>query len=177
MLNLIFFAKNEGRLSMSVFAFTSFIIALPLLVIVVWLKADYNRHKKPLLAIDPNVKYTFWHHVKVVSIPLMSYRITFMIQKKNDSHEAHSSSSSEVGDNPANAQQANEQQAESGVNSNSQSVQNIDTSPLSNNVNNTVTGLNIANAQSVNNNDEYRASSNQVSVSYPGSNSDNLSQE
>lgn len=129
-------SKNDNRLSVNVLIFTSLVIAVPLVIIVVWLKADYNRHKKPLLEIDPNVKYTFWHHVKVVSIPLMSYRITFMIQKKNDSHEAHRSSNVESNTNSegthqtSNQQHSGEQHSEGGQNNNTQPTQNVGTTPL-----------------------------------------------
>lgn len=79
------FAKSskDGGLSVGALVTTAIVIAIPLTVTVVWLKVDYNRHKRPLRDIDPNVHYTFWHHIKVVTIPLLSYRITFMIQKKS----------------------------------------------------------------------------------------------
>ena len=82
--NLMLFAETQkpDGVSASVLILTAVVIAVPLLFAVVWLKFDYNRHKKPLVAIDSNVDYTFWHHIKVVTIPLLSYRITFMIQKK-----------------------------------------------------------------------------------------------
>lgn len=82
-LHLLAQAQKEGGLSVAVLFFTALLLAVPLIVIVIWLKADYSRHKRPLKEIDPNVHYTFWHHIKVVTIPLLSYRITFMIQKKN----------------------------------------------------------------------------------------------
>lgn len=74
-------STKEG-LSINVLTLTAVVIAFFLLLIVVWVKLDYGRHKRPLQEIDPNVRYTFWHHIKVVTIPLLSYRITFMIQKK-----------------------------------------------------------------------------------------------
>lgn len=77
-------AQSDSTTSSGVLIVTAVAIAIPLLIAVIWLKVDYSRHKRPLKAVDPNVKYTFWHHIKVVTIPLMSYRITFMIQKKNN---------------------------------------------------------------------------------------------
>lgn len=44
---------------------------------------DYRRHKKPLRAADPTVKYSLMHHMKVVTIPLCRYRISISISKVN----------------------------------------------------------------------------------------------
>lgn len=88
-LNLFSQVENKN-LSVGVLTVTAFLIGLPLLIIVIWLKADYKRHKKPLLEADPNVRYTFWHHIKVVTFPLFSYRITLMIQKNNTNRPEHS---------------------------------------------------------------------------------------
>lgn len=82
-LSLLAQAQQDDGLSLGVVLVTALVIAVPLIIVVVWLKADYTRHKRPLKAIDPGVHYTFWHHIKVVTIPLLSYRITFMIQKKD----------------------------------------------------------------------------------------------
>jgi hypothetical protein len=47
---------------------------------------DYRKHKKPLVAIDPNAKntYTYRHHVMTVSIPLLKYRLSFKLQRQPD---------------------------------------------------------------------------------------------
>lgn len=45
--------------------------------------ADYRRHKKPLMAIDSNVSYTFMHHIRVVTVPLFKYRLSIKISKVN----------------------------------------------------------------------------------------------
>lgn len=37
---------------------------------------DYRRHRKPLALADPNVKYTLIHHVRVVTLPLLKYRVS-----------------------------------------------------------------------------------------------------
>lgn len=83
-LNLLAQAQGDGGLSVGVLIITAFVIAVPLLITVVWLKADYSRHKRPLQEIDPNVNYTFWHHIRVVTIPLLSYRVSFYISKKDN---------------------------------------------------------------------------------------------
>lgn len=47
---------------------------------------DYRRHKRPLKQADPEAAstYTYWHHLRVVSIPLFHYRlkVTFSRQMK-----------------------------------------------------------------------------------------------
>jgi hypothetical protein len=51
-----------------------------LLIISVYLYVDYRRHKRPLIQADPNVRYTFTHHLHQVSIPLFKYRISLVIK-------------------------------------------------------------------------------------------------
>ncbi len=71
----------------------SFIIVLT--TIAVYL--DYRRHKAPLLALDISKNkelakhYTFWHHIKVVTLPVMRYRVTFIVEKKLISPVVHKS--------------------------------------------------------------------------------------
>lgn len=43
---------------------------------------DYRRHKKPLVEADPNTRYTLGHHVRVVAIPLLKYRLSLRFEKK-----------------------------------------------------------------------------------------------
>jgi heme/copper-type cytochrome/quinol oxidase subunit 2 len=76
-------ATEPARVSGGVIILTAIAVAIPVIAVFVYLRIDYRRHKKPLTLIDPSVKYTFWHHVRVVTIPLFSYRIRFMIQKKD----------------------------------------------------------------------------------------------
>jgi hypothetical protein len=60
-------------------------IATPLglffIVTPLYLYWDFRRHRSPLAAIDPNVSYTFWHHISVVTIPLVKYRLSFSVEK------------------------------------------------------------------------------------------------
>jgi heme/copper-type cytochrome/quinol oxidase subunit 2 len=51
--------------------------------IVFLLYYDYKRHKKPLTDVDPGVHYSFMHHVRVVTIPLFRYRISFQLSRVN----------------------------------------------------------------------------------------------
>ncbi len=87
-LNLFSQVENKN-LSVGVLVITAILIGLPLFSLVLWLKADYKHHKRPLKEADPNVNYTFWHHIKVVTFPLLSYRITFMIQKNSTNKPEH----------------------------------------------------------------------------------------
>jgi heme/copper-type cytochrome/quinol oxidase subunit 2 len=81
--NLIAQASSSNSVSSGVIVLTAIAIAIPVIAVFIYLRVDYHRHKKPLTMIDPTVKYTFWHHVRVVTIPIFSYRIRFMIQKKD----------------------------------------------------------------------------------------------
>jgi hypothetical protein len=48
---------------------------------------DYRRHKKKLVESFKKAakKYTYWHHLKVVSIPLARYRIKIVIDERKQS--------------------------------------------------------------------------------------------
>ena len=52
------------------------ILAIILLVVpFLVLLRQYHKHKAPLKAIDPNVRYGLWHHVQIVTLPMMRYRL------------------------------------------------------------------------------------------------------
>ena len=55
-----------------------------IIAITTYLYFDYRAHKKPLRAEDPHVKYTFLHHIRVVSMPRLKYRVavTFSLSKR-----------------------------------------------------------------------------------------------
>jgi len=55
-----------------------------IIAITSYLYIDFRAHKKPLRAEDPHVKYTFLHHIRVVSMPRLKYRVavTFSISKR-----------------------------------------------------------------------------------------------
>lgn len=48
-----------------------------------YLYIDYRKHKKPLTTIDPEIHYTFIHHVKMVNLPMLKYRITSKFHNKH----------------------------------------------------------------------------------------------
>ena len=47
----------------------------------VWLLLDYYKHRKPLLAVDPEVDYSLIHHIKQVTIPIIEYRFSNIFKK------------------------------------------------------------------------------------------------
>lgn len=53
------------------------VIVAALLIVVpfIGLLRQYHKHKAPLKAIDPNVRYGLWHHVQIVTLPMMRYRL------------------------------------------------------------------------------------------------------
>lgn len=67
---------------------TSFIGGI-VLVVALWTYFDYRKHKKPLLDSDKELNrndassYTYWHHIRAVSIPLAQYRLKIVFEKKN----------------------------------------------------------------------------------------------
>ncbi len=42
---------------------------------------DYLQHRKPLLAVDPDVHYPLSHHIKQVTFPLIRYRMSGLFSK------------------------------------------------------------------------------------------------
>jgi hypothetical protein len=49
---------------------------------------DYRKHKKPLQEADKQLAktYTYWHHLKTVTVPLFSYRLSFAFERRERSH-------------------------------------------------------------------------------------------
>jgi hypothetical protein len=43
---------------------------------------DYRKHKQPLLEADPDAHYTLGHHVRVVTLPLLKYRLSVRFEKQ-----------------------------------------------------------------------------------------------
>ena len=65
---------------------SALLIFVAILVIVVLLPffallRQYAKHKAPLKAIDPSVKYGLWHHMQIVTFPMMRYRIASKFNK------------------------------------------------------------------------------------------------
>lgn len=61
---------------------SSIILVSVIAITTIYLYIDYRKHKKPLVEINPNVHYTFAHHVRMVNIPLLKYRLSFTFEKK-----------------------------------------------------------------------------------------------
>lgn len=52
------------------------------LVFLGYVVMDWQRHRRPLLEEDPSVQYSLMHHVRVVTIPLLEYRLSVVVTKK-----------------------------------------------------------------------------------------------
>lgn len=70
-------------LSINVFIIFALIFVVAILLLLAFVFADYKRHKKPLRAIDPNISYSFLHHLKVVTLPLFRYRLSIKVSRAN----------------------------------------------------------------------------------------------
>lgn len=53
------------------------------LAVMVYVYVDYRRHRKPLESVDPNVNYSLFHHIAVVTIPIFRYRLSIRLSKIN----------------------------------------------------------------------------------------------
>lgn len=51
----------------------------------IYVYMDYRRHKKPLTTVDPHVSYGLIHHVRVVTLPILKYRIKISVEKGGES--------------------------------------------------------------------------------------------
>jgi|GEM_PF-5274615 len=57
-------------------------IGLVMLVVISYTYVDYRRHRQPLISENPRLKYTFWHHLKVVTLPVLKYRFLVATHQK-----------------------------------------------------------------------------------------------
>ena len=76
---------SEARTSLAetgLLLFAAVPIGITLLVITIYTYVDYRRHKKPLAAVNPKVNYSFWHHIHMVSLPLLRYRLSINVDRR-----------------------------------------------------------------------------------------------
>lgn len=61
------------------------LVGFVMLAVVVYTYNDYRKHKKPLTEIEPTLakQYTYWHHLKVVTVPLLRYRLQIRVEKRH----------------------------------------------------------------------------------------------
>ena len=59
------------------------ILVVIVLAVVVYIYVDYRRHRRPLESVDPNVNYSLFHHIAVVTIPIFRYRLSIRLSKIN----------------------------------------------------------------------------------------------
>lgn len=58
-------------------------LALAILTLLTYAYFDYLRHKRPLIEENPRIHYTFWHHLHVVTFPILRYKISFVIERQD----------------------------------------------------------------------------------------------
>jgi hypothetical protein len=58
-------------------------LMLTMVALASYIIFDWRRHLKPLIAEDPTVRYTLWHHLRVVSIPLFQYRFSVVVSQRD----------------------------------------------------------------------------------------------
>lgn len=82
-------AKKKNLLvDTGTFTIFSSLASILLIVGVILVNIDYRKHKAPLIQSDKELNqnlassYTFWHHVRVVTIPTLKYRFTIILEKK-----------------------------------------------------------------------------------------------
>ncbi len=74
---LDYMARRQVDVLVVILLFLGFIIFL----LVAYIYHDYRRHKRPLLQADPHVNYSVIHHVRMVTIPMLKYRISFKFER------------------------------------------------------------------------------------------------
>ncbi|MCA9348131.1 hypothetical protein KC867_01845, partial [Candidatus Saccharibacteria bacterium] len=74
---------------------TGFKVVFPIILAIIIVSLgittylDYRKHKQPLLDMDKEMntniakQYTYWHHMKVVTIPLAKYRISVRLERQD----------------------------------------------------------------------------------------------
>ena len=64
---------------------TAILVFLGLIIValVIYIYRDYKKHKLPLIQADPRAKYSVVHHVRMVTIPMLRYRINVKFERNN----------------------------------------------------------------------------------------------
>lgn len=60
-------------------------IPLGLLAVTIYTVWDWQRHRAPIVAENPENHYTLLHHLKVVTLPVFRYRISFVVSRSDES--------------------------------------------------------------------------------------------
>lgn len=58
-------------------------IPLGLLAVASYTVWDWQRHRAPIVAENPENHYTLLHHLKVVTLPVFRYRISFVVSRSD----------------------------------------------------------------------------------------------
>ncbi|MEI7818908.1 MAG: choice-of-anchor U domain-containing protein, partial [bacterium] len=57
-------------------------LLLAFLTTLAYVYRDYRKHKKPLVDENPDIEYTFLHHIQVVTLPILKYRLSIIVQPR-----------------------------------------------------------------------------------------------
>jgi CSLREA domain-containing protein len=74
---------GSGVLAQTGIAILSGVLSFLIVFSVGLIYLDYSRHKNPLSQENPLIRYTFSHHIKVVTLPLFRYRLSIRLTKNN----------------------------------------------------------------------------------------------
>ncbi len=86
-INVVSTAANNLVKTGAQLAVTTFLSSL-IVSTVIYTYIDYRRHKRPLLISDQELgvntahHYTYWHHLRNVSIPLAKYRLRLVVEER-----------------------------------------------------------------------------------------------
>jgi hypothetical protein len=53
-----------------------FLVGSAVIFVTFFSYRDYKRHRDPLIKENPNLRYTYWHYITVVSIPLVKHKFS-----------------------------------------------------------------------------------------------------
>lgn len=84
-------SERSGVLAATgVITVAAMIVGILMVVGAIYTFVDYRRHRRPLEESDRFLasEYTYWHHLKVVTIPLAKYRLTFKLEKSKSTPKA-----------------------------------------------------------------------------------------
>ena len=52
-----------------------------LVAAAIYTYVDYRRHRAPLVEADAIAQYSYWHHLRVVTVPLVKYRLSVSLEE------------------------------------------------------------------------------------------------
>ena len=74
--------EGSGELAKTGVVAGSSIIGTLFVVATAYTYFDYRRHRAPILEAEGSNGYTYWHHIKMVTIPTIKYRLNVSLEKR-----------------------------------------------------------------------------------------------